>query len=109
MGQRLLMDETCRRRSDLRLIETTDGFQLLTAQTGDDTLDQQQFVAEGYRVEFDPRQEPQALPLKFFQFCRHLARRLRTPQRQAVEQVVIGEIDMRRNGPGERGGFFETS
>ncbi|MNN31302.1 hypothetical protein D3C81_1449890 [compost metagenome] len=109
MGQRLLMDETCRRCSDLRLIETTDSDQFLTTQTGDDSLDQQQFVAEGYRVEFDPGQEAQALPLEFFQFFRHLARRLRTTQGQAVEQVVIGEIDMRRDGPGERGGFFETS
>ncbi|MNF53719.1 hypothetical protein D3C84_351190 [compost metagenome] len=109
MGQRLLMDETGRRRSDLRLIETANGYQFLTAQTGDDSLDQQQFVAEGCRIEFDPRQEPQALPLEFFQFFRHLARRLRTAQRQTVEQVVICKIDMRRNGPGQHSGFFETS
>ncbi|MNO74963.1 hypothetical protein D3C76_659840 [compost metagenome] len=100
MGQRLLVDEARCGGGDLRLVEAADGGQAVTFKLGDDAFDQQQLVAEGRRVEAGPAAETLTQASQLAQLVGQAGGGLRAAQGQAVEQVVVGEVDMRRRRPG---------
>ncbi|MNO64134.1 hypothetical protein D3C76_548560 [compost metagenome] len=108
MGQGLLMDEPGGSGSDLRLVEAADGGQAVTTELGDHAFDQQQLVAEGERIEGRPAGEAFAQLGERGQFFAERARGFRAAQGQASEQLVVGQVDVRRCRPGVTAGVVET-